>query len=75
MLVLFLALIIGPLMAGKVIKKLPDIPLGLLQPTGLNNNDTQGSTATGTGTAAGGGAATDASGATTTAFPVRLRYL
>ena len=38
--VLFLALIIGPVFASKYLKSLPSIPLDLLQPTGLNNNDT-----------------------------------
>ena len=40
MLVIFVALIAGPVFAGKLFKTLPTIPLDLLQPTGLNNNDT-----------------------------------
>lgn len=39
MLVVFLALIVGPVVAGKYLPKLP-VPLDLLQPTGLDNNDT-----------------------------------
>ena len=40
MFIVFLALIIGPIVASKFMGKLPSIPLDLLQPTGLNNNDT-----------------------------------
>ncbi|KAI9822337.1 MAG: 1,3-beta-D-glucan synthase [Pycnora praestabilis] len=40
MLVIFLALIVGPIVAGKFLTTLPSIPLNLLQPTGQNNNDT-----------------------------------
>jgi 1,3-beta-glucan synthase len=40
MLVVFVALIVGPIVAGRFFTTLPDIPLDLLQPTGLNNNDT-----------------------------------
>jgi 1,3-beta-glucan synthase len=40
MLVVFVALIAGPIVAGRFFTTLPDIPLDLLQPTGLNNNDT-----------------------------------
>ena len=39
MLILFVALIAGPLVAGKYVPKL-SIPLDLAQPTGLNHNDT-----------------------------------
>ena len=39
MLVIFLALVVGPIVAGKYVPKL-SIPLDLLQPTGLNKNDT-----------------------------------
>ena len=39
MFIIFMALIVGPIVAGKYLGKL-DIPLDLLQPTGLNNNDT-----------------------------------
>lgn len=44
MFIIFMALIIGPIVAGKMIKSLPSIPMDLLQPTGLNNNDTSSST-------------------------------
>ena len=43
MLIIFVALLVGPLVAGKFLHKLPKIPLQLLQPTGLNNNDTSAS--------------------------------
>jgi len=43
MLVLFIALIVGPIVASKVVKNLPSIPDQLVQPTGLNNNDTTSS--------------------------------
>jgi len=53
MLVVFVALIAGPLVAGKFIPDMSSsIPMDLLQPTGLNNNDTTGKQ---TGTAAAGG--------------------
>ena len=39
MLVVFLALIVGPVVAGKYLS-FKSIPLNLLQPTGSNNNDT-----------------------------------
>lgn len=44
MLVLFVALVAGPTVAGRFFKTLPDIPMQLLQPTGLNNNDTTSET-------------------------------
>ena len=40
MFVIFIALIVGPIVASKFMGKLPSIPLNLLQPTGLDNNDT-----------------------------------
>ncbi|KAL8742726.1 MAG: hypothetical protein Q9190_004837 [Brigantiaea leucoxantha] len=40
MLIIFVALIAGPLVVAGLKMKLPDIPMSLLQPTGLNNNDT-----------------------------------
>ncbi|KAL8862576.1 MAG: hypothetical protein Q9178_001074 [Gyalolechia marmorata] len=40
MLILFVALIVGPVVVAKLKISLPDIPMQLLQPTGLNNNDT-----------------------------------
>ncbi|OCL01930.1 glycosyltransferase family 48 protein [Glonium stellatum] len=65
-LIIFAALIAGPIVAGKFLTSLPTIPMQLLQPTGLNNNDTSGSQ---TGTAlAGGAAATATSGARLRAF-------
>jgi len=63
---IFAALIAGPIVAGKFLTSLPSIPMQLLQPTGLNNNDTSSSQ---TGTAlAGGAAATATSGARFRAF-------
>ena len=50
MFAIFVALIAGPLVASRFLKSLPNIPMGLLQPTGLNNNDTGGPP---TGTAGG----------------------
>jgi 1,3-beta-glucan synthase len=58
LLVVFIALLVGPIVAGSKIlspsleKK---IPLSLFQPVGLNNNDTQNYTETGTGTLSGAG--------------------
>lgn len=40
MLIIFVALLAGPLVVAKLKIKLPDIPMALMQPTGLNNNDT-----------------------------------
>jgi 1,3-beta-glucan synthase len=40
-LVVFVALLAGPIVAGKYIPKMDSIPMDLLQPTGLNNNDTK----------------------------------
>jgi 1,3-beta-glucan synthase len=51
MLVVFLALIIGPAVGGKMIKLSPPSTLNdyhLIQPTGQNNNDTNGRIETGT---------------------------
>jgi 1,3-beta-glucan synthase len=42
-LIIFVALIAGPLVAGKYLKFGATIPMDLLQPTGLNNNDTSAS--------------------------------
>ncbi len=61
MLIIFVALIAGPIVAGKFFGKLPKIPMDLLQPTGQNNNDTSNSQ---TGAGVPGGAAA----ATTSAF-------
>jgi 1,3-beta-glucan synthase len=55
LLVVFVALIAGPIVAGRFLTSLPSIPMELLQPTGLNHNDTSGSA---TGTAEAGAAAT-----------------
>jgi 1,3-beta-glucan synthase len=53
LLIVFLAITVGPGVAGKYIgtKFLPEMLTkeGLLQPTGLNNNDTRGRNHTGTG--------------------------
>ena len=40
LLVVFIALMVGPVVAGKYLKLNINIPLDLLQPTGQNNNDT-----------------------------------
>ncbi len=68
MFIIFLCLIIGPIVASKFMGKLPSIPMDLLQPTGLDNNDTSSSA---TGSALNGlgakntGAATSAAASTT----------
>lgn len=60
MLVLFVVLIVGPIVASKHISLSLD-PDSLVQPTGLNNNDTSGSqTGTGANSAASTAAATTA---------------
>ena len=52
MLILFLALIIGPIVAGKFLTNIAkSIPMDLYQPSGQDNNDT-GGPATGTRSAA-----------------------
>jgi len=61
-LIIFVALIVGPIVAGKFLSSLPTIPMDLLQPTGLNNNDTTGKH-TGTAQAGGGKGAAATSGA------------
>ncbi|KAK4231941.1 1,3-beta-glucan synthase component-domain-containing protein [Podospora fimiseda] len=69
MLVVFVALIAGPLVAGRFIPKgLWDTMniMDLLQPTGLDNNDTKGETATGTGRPNYTGAFTSSRTATST---------
>jgi 1,3-beta-glucan synthase len=65
---IFIVLIVAPMIAGKYVPQI-SIPMNLLQPTGLNNNDTTSQT---TGTAVngptdGGAAATDAAAATSEA--------
>ena len=50
MLVVFVGLIVGPIVAGKNIPKLDLLDsTNLLQPTGQDNDDTNGRTETGTG--------------------------
>jgi len=70
MLVVFVALIAGPLVAGQYISGLPTLPENLLQPTGLNNNDTS---STETGTAVQGGAAATGDAAAATSAAARFR--
>lgn len=63
MFIIFMALIIGPIVAGKYLGSL-GIPLELLQPTGLNNNDTS-TAVTGSALNGLGGAAASATAAAT----------
>jgi 1,3-beta-glucan synthase len=73
MLVVFLALIAGPIIASPQITKATSslkVPLYLLQPVGLDNNDTTGTNQTGTG-APGNGAAKSTGGSAATGV-VRL---
>ena len=66
MLVVFLALVVGPIVAGSKILSPSlekDIPMKLFQPINQNNNDTRGRNETGTG-APGRGASSTAAGAT-----------
>lgn len=65
MLVVFLALIVGPIVAKRFVSIPGGIPLDLLQPTGQNNNDTLGSSQTGTALLGGGAAATSGGAAGT----------
>jgi len=61
LLILFVALLVGPIVAGSKIVSaslVSDIPLNLYQPVGLHNNDTRNRTETGTGAASNGGSAT-----------------
>jgi 1,3-beta-glucan synthase len=74
MLVVFVALIVGPIVAGKQIPKSAFDSLSkyyLVQPTGLNNDDTVGSSQTGTGATdyTGWGTRTRSTTSTTTAAP------
>lgn len=73
MFALFVVLIVGPLVAKKSLTSLPDIPMDLVQPTGLNHNDTKGTSETGTGAAGGAAAAT--TGAASTAKKLFLRSM
>ena len=63
MLVIFVALVVGPVVARRYINIPGGIPMDLLQPTGQNNNDTLGRTQTGTALLGGGAAATGGNGA------------
>ena len=51
MLAAFVGLIVGPIVAGSFINVEDqfDVPLDLYQPAGIPNNDTRGTTETGTG--------------------------
>jgi 1,3-beta-glucan synthase len=72
MLVVFLALVVGPIVASPQITsstKSLNLPMQLLQPVGLKNNDTLNDTQTGTG-APGRAASTGAS--TSATAKVRL---
>lgn len=74
MLVVFLALVAGPIIASKEITsatKSLSVPQYLLQPVGLDNNDTTGTNQTGTGAPGGGGAAKTTGGSAATGV-VRL---
>ena len=56
LLVVFIALLVGPIVAGSKIltpSLEKNIPMYLFQPVGLNNNDTQNYTETGTGASSG----------------------
>ena len=75
MLIIFLCLIIGPIVASRFIKDLPKIPLDLMQPTGQHNNDTSsiitgkrlnGAGGAETGTLGSGAATSSGSAATST---------
>lgn len=78
MLVVALALLVGPIVAGSMIidstKSLFEKPadtMYLFQPVGLNNNDTQNDTETGTGKV--GGASASSTGASTSTGAARIR--
>jgi 1,3-beta-glucan synthase len=67
LLILFLALLIGPIVAGSRLLS-PSLtdknPLYLFQPVGLNNNDTQNYNQTGTGAPGYGASTTSVASAT-----------
>jgi len=63
--ILFIVLIVGPIIASKFLTTLPNLPDQLIQPTGLNNNDTTNSA---TGTAEAGQAAATTAAAIRRAF-------
>jgi 1,3-beta-glucan synthase len=67
LLVIFVGLLVGPLFAKDHISFTPPSSLAeLIQPVGFNNNDTRGTTQTGTGVG-GEATATDANGNTAAA--------
>lgn len=79
MLIIALALLVGPIVAGSMILdnttslfKNPSDTMYLFQPTGLNNNDTRNATETGTGKA-GGASDTAASTASSTGGGAKIR--
>ncbi|KAM3088935.1 1,3-beta-D-glucan synthase [Clarireedia jacksonii] len=66
MLIVFLALLVGPLVAGKMIltdSLINSIPMKLMQPIHQNNNDTLNRTETGTGAVSGALASATSTGA------------
>lgn len=68
MLVVFLALIVGPIVASPTITKSTKslkVPMDLLQPVGQNNNDTRGTNQTGTGAPGRAGATASVTSAVT----------
>ncbi|RKF54536.1 1,3-beta-glucan synthase component FKS1 [Erysiphe neolycopersici] len=78
MLIVFLALLVGPIVAGSIIldgtsslTSDPSKTMFLFQPVGLNNNDTNGTTETGT---AINGGAIETSSATTTSTNEKNRF-
>jgi 1,3-beta-glucan synthase len=71
MLIVFLCLIVGPVVAGKYLKFDLNLPLELIQPTGLNNNDTQ---TTATGSCIAGDCPQPGGAAQQTDVPDRLRF-
>jgi len=84
MLVIFLVLIVGPIVAGRflTLSFLKDLPMEIMQPTGFSNNDTK-STPTGSciqgkcpeyqGGGATGGGGDDTQAAETTDAAARFR--
>ena len=66
MFIIFLCLIVGPIVASRFLTSLPDIPMDLIQPTGLNNNDTTsevtGSALNGLSANTGGSSAAETTG-------------
>ncbi|KAI9749619.1 MAG: 1-phosphatidylinositol-3-phosphate 5-kinase [Chaenotheca gracillima] len=61
MLIVFVCLVAGPIVASRFVSNLPSIPENLLQPVGQNNNDTT-TKETGTGAAGGAGASSTGGG-------------